>query len=127
MNHVLNVKYRDSQYFKRILQAVEYFSDEATFQVSPEGLSLQMMDPGKVMLIDLNLPKAGAEDYFASGPFRFAFNVAEFVKRVLKNTVKDESVTLNVADESFEDKTKSEFEIELKSKFTRNFKVPLLE
>ncbi len=50
-------EWKESAYFKKILQLIAVFSDEAVFVVDAEKLSMTVMDPSRVSMLILRLPK----------------------------------------------------------------------
>jgi len=43
--------------FTSIITEVSNLIDEAAFQIAEEGISMRAMDPSRVVLIDLDLPR----------------------------------------------------------------------
>lgn len=118
-----SLQWRNSQYIKQVFQLIELFSDECTFTLSPEGLTLKQMDPSRVTMLILNLYREGCEEFLCNETLAFTVNVANLLKNQLKNMYKDETLRF-VIDKNV---VRPVLKLELKQKLTRNFTVPLLE
>jgi DNA polymerase III sliding clamp (beta) subunit (PCNA family) len=115
-------EWNESQYFKKILQLIDVFSDEAVFVVDAEKLSMTVMDPSRVSMLTLTLPKEAMEEFNATEvlpKMLFTVNVTDLVTSVFKNTYKGESVRWLVED--------SFLETVLRERVKRTFKRVLLE
>jgi len=44
--------------FEQVVKSISTIVEEATFNVSPEGITFRGMDPSHVALIDISLPNA---------------------------------------------------------------------
>ena len=110
--------FEDARYFREILKALSEWIDEATFKMGPEGLFLKQMDPSRVILVKLELPKQCFYEFEAYTEKAFTVNVEYLVKNIFKNVYKDDKVVL-------------EPDVKLLVKFTsdldRKFSAPLLE
>jgi len=68
--------------FEQVLKSISTIVEDATFNVSPDGITFRAMDPSHVALIDVSLPNAMFEKYEAEGESKFGVRVDEIVKLV---------------------------------------------
>jgi len=68
--------------FEQVLKSISTINEDATFNVSPEGITFRSMDPSHVALIDIALPNSMFEKYEAEIESQFAVRVDEIVKLV---------------------------------------------
>lgn len=112
-------KFESSQDFKKILQALATFNDEITFRVSMDGISTLEMDPTRVAMIELLLPKHVFEEFSCFEEGQFTLNVQDLIDRRFKNLYKDEAVEFVF--------NNGKAHITLKGFFERHFSATLLE
>jgi len=67
---------------EQVLKSISTIVEDATFNVSPDGITFRAMDPSHVALIDISLPNAMFEKYEVEGESQFAVRVDEIVKLV---------------------------------------------
>jgi len=116
----MKVVYEDAKYFRDVLKGLQLCGlDEATFQVTPEGLFFKAMDSSRVALVQLELPKCAFYEFEAAEEKRFTVNLEHLVKNTFKNIYKDDKVSLEL--------TEDKLVVILRSDLDREFKVPLLE
>lgn len=90
---MIEFKYEDARQFRDIMKVVAEFQDEPIFTVDREGVSLDTMDPTRVSLIVLKMPKHAFYEYQANKQAKkICFNVEEMLKIVFKSVHKDEAV-----------------------------------
>lgn len=110
----------DSQYFKKLCQFLENIvSDEVTFNVDMYGLRVQQMEPSRVALTILTIPKEACEEFDCVTPGTFTINIERLRSRVLKRVNKHEKVQLFIKDNNVE--------ITLLHRLRRVFNLPVLE
>lgn len=109
-----------SNHFKALIKLLSEFFCEATFQIDEAGLNLIGMDPSRVAMVIMNLPKEGCDEYRCTEPGKFCIDLEYLLKTVLKKVNKDESVKLELKDNK-------PLAITLKGKLMREFTQPLLE
>jgi len=105
---------------KDMITAISTLVDEATFNLTPEGLKLRAMDPSRVAMIDFEWPKTVFDEYTCDTPTKMCINIGEILK-LLRRTAKDESVEL-----ALDEKT-NRLNISIKGKYERTFNMPTLE
>ncbi len=117
---MFKVKMSDAKLFRDMITAISTLVDEATFNLTPEGIKLRAMDPSRVAMIDFEWPKIVFEEYVSDVPSKMCINITELLK-LLRRASKDESVEL-----SLDEKT-GRLNIGIKGKYERIFNMPTLE
>jgi len=110
----------DAKFLKDMMGAISILIDEATFDLTPDGIKLRAMDPSRVAMVDFEWPKTVFDEYVCSEVMKMCVNISEILK-LLRRTGKDESVEL-----SLDEKT-GRLKITIKGKYTRTFNMPTLE
>lgn len=59
----LKIVYPEAKYFKEIMDSLSKIVDEVVLKATPEALTIRAMDPGKVALIEINLPQTVFLEY----------------------------------------------------------------
>jgi len=103
-----------------MITAISTLVDEATFNITPEGIKLRAMDPSRVAMIDFEMPKTTFDEYTADTPTKMCINITELLK-LLRRTSKDESVELEL------DEKTGRLNVGIKGKYDRTFNMPTLE
>jgi len=114
------VRMADAKFLKDMISAISILIDEATFDLTPEGIKLRAMDPSRVAMVDFEWPKTVFDEYVCSEAMKMCVNIGEMLK-LLRRTGKDESVEL-----SLDEKT-GRLKIAIKGKYIRTFNMPTLE
>jgi len=114
------VRMADAKFLKDMMSAISILIDEATFDLTPEGIKLRAMDPSRVAMVDFEWPKTVFDEYVCSEAMKMCVNIGEMLK-LLRRTGKDESVEL-----SLDEKT-GRLKIAIKGKYIRTFNMPTLE
>jgi len=117
---LFQVRMADAKFLKDMMGAISILVDEATFDLTPEGIKLRAMDPSRVAMVDFEWPKTVFDEYVCSETMKMCINISEMLK-LLRRTEKDESVEL-----SLDEKT-GRLKIAIKGKYTRTFNMPTLE
>ncbi len=110
----------DAKTLKDMITAISTLVDEASFDLSPDGIKLRAMDPSRVAMVDFEWPKTVFDEYACSGPMKMCINISELLK-LLRRSGKDESVEL-----ALDEKT-GRLKITIKGNYTRTFNMPTLE
>ena len=101
-----DLKVNSSDSLKQIFGTIKNLVDEATLQVTNEGLTFRGMDPSHVCLLDINMPNCSFEKYEVNQEGSFAFRTEEITK-LLKNFNKKDSVRLYTKDDLLVVETKT--------------------
>src|SRR3990167_3449221 len=88
-----DIKQYSSETFKQIFGTIGQLVEDATFEITNEGLTFRGMDPSNVCLIDLTMSNASFEKYEVHQEGKFAVRVNE-LNKLLKNFNKKDSVRL---------------------------------
>ena len=87
------IKMKDPKELRMIAESVSTLVDEATFEVSIEGLTFRGMDPSHVALVDISVPNSCFDGFECSSTVKFGVRIDEFAK-VLANLDPKEPVTI---------------------------------
>jgi len=117
---MFKAKMADAKFLKDMMGAISILVDEATFDLTSEGITLRAMDPSRVAMVDFKWPKTVFDEYSCGERMKMCINISEMLK-LLRRTGKDESVEL-----SLDDKT-GKLKIAIKGKYSRTFNMPTLE
>ena len=117
---MFKAKMADAKFLKDVMGAISILVDEATFDLTSEGIKLRAMDPSRVAMVDFEWPKTVFDEYSCGEPMKMCINISEMLK-LLRRTGKDESVEL-----SLDDKT-GKLKIAIRGKYSRTFNMPTLE
>jgi len=117
---MFKAKISDAKLLRDMITAISTLVDEATFNITPEGIKLRAMDPSRVAMIDFEMPKTVFDEYTADTPTKMCINITELLK-LLRRTSKDESVEL-----ALDEKT-GRLNVGIKGKYDRTFNMPTLE
>jgi len=117
---MFKAKISDAKLLRDMITAISTLVDEATFNITPEGIKLRAMDPSRVAMIDFEMPKTTFDEYSADAPTKMCINITELLK-LLRRTSKDESVELTL------DEKTGRLNVGIKGKYDRTFNMPTLE
>jgi proliferating cell nuclear antigen len=117
---MFKAKISDAKLLRDMITAISTLVDEATFNITPEGIKLRAMDPSRVAMIDFEMPKTTFDEYTADTPIKMCINITELLK-LLRRTSKDESVELEL------DEKTGRLNVGIKGKYDRTFNMPTLE
>ena len=112
----------DAMQVKNLLKTLNVLVDEATFKLTPQGLSLRAMDPNRVAMIDLVIPRESCVEHSCPEEMKFCFSLERYLDKTLKNITKNDAIRLDIQT-GIVDKMNTR----LTSKLTRQFSMPLLE
>jgi proliferating cell nuclear antigen len=110
-----------SQQFKDLLEALNVLSEEIAFTANQDGLTATQMDPSHCAMFVLKMPCTAFERWDVTEEQKFSVNVTDLVKKILKNTYKDESVELSY------DQDRARLDVTLRGSIVRKKDVPTLE
>lgn len=113
-------KSASSTEWKAVAAAIKTLVEEATFDVTTEGITFRAMDPSHVALVDLLVPGASLEKFDPGDkPFKFSVRVEDFVKLIGRADAKD-SVEISATEED-------SIKIRFQDGYTREFMIHLIE
>ena len=117
---MFRVRVADAKLLRDMTTAISILIDEATFNLTQEGLKLRAMDPSRVAMVDFEWPKTVFDEYTCTEPMKMCINISEMLK-LLRRAGKDESVEL-----SLDEKT-GRLQVTIRGKYVRTFNMPTLE
>ena len=86
---MFKAKIGEAKFLKDMMGAISILVDEATFDLSPEGIKLRAMDPSRVAMVDFEWPKNVFDEYSCNETMKMCVNISEMLK-FLRRTGKDE-------------------------------------
>ena len=113
---------RDAIQVKNLLKTISVLVDEATFKLTPKGLTLRAMDPSRVAMIDLVIPRESCVEHLCTEEMKFCFSIDRYLDKTLKNVTKNDAIRLDIQTGLVE-----KLNTRLFGKLTRQFSMPLLE
>jgi proliferating cell nuclear antigen len=116
----MSFTHKSSQRFKDLLEALNVLSEEVEFTANPEGLAAMQMDPSHCAMFVLKMPSTAFERWDVIEEQKFTVDVTNLVKKILKNTYKDESVELSY------DPDRERLDVILRSDIARRKDMPTL-
>lgn len=117
---MFRVKMGDAKLLRDMITAISTLIDEATFDITTDGIKLRAMDPSRVAMVDFAWPKTVFDEYVCSEAMKMCVNISEMLK-LLRRAGRDESVEL-----SFDEKT-GRLQMTIRGKYVRTFNMPTLE
>jgi proliferating cell nuclear antigen len=75
--------------WKAVTASIQTLVEEATFDISNEGITFRAMDPSHVALVDLFWPSQGFEKFECEKADKFTVRVEDFVKLIRRADAKD--------------------------------------
>jgi len=117
---LFRVKVADAKLLRDMITAISTLIDEATFDITTEGIKLRAMDPSRVAMVDFAWPKTVFDEYVCSEAMKMCINITEMLK-LLRRAGRDESVEL-----SLDEKT-GRLQMTIRGKYVRTFNMPTLE
>lgn len=119
-NLVFVAKTKSPEEWKAVASAISTLVDEATFEVTAEGISFRGMDPSHIALIDIFWPAAAFEKYECDGTVKFGIRVDEFSKLV-KRADKKDTVEILLGDND------NTLHVRMQNGYRREYKTRLIE
>jgi proliferating cell nuclear antigen len=113
---------QDHKVWRKIIEAVSAVTDQAVFKATPKGIQMRMMDPIRVMMLDLDLPAEVFTEYNCTEEMKLAFNL-EAMDKILKRGQPNDAVTF----ESTTVKKENKLLITFQGSMKRAFTLPLLD
>lgn len=101
-----------------LFNAVGILATEPVFAFEPEGVKCRVMDPSRVAMVDLELPKTAFEEYACGESMKICFNIDDMLKLV-KRARRNESIQLALEGKRLR--------LEAADGYMRVFTMPLLE
>ncbi len=106
--------------WKEIASSISAMVDDATFEVSSDGITFRAMDPAHVALIDILWPSSAFEKFECAKADKFTVRIEDFAKLIKRSEARDSVEISRSGNESIVLKVGSEF-------YRREFELHLLE
>ncbi|MCD6421818.1 hypothetical protein J7L13_00510 [bacterium] len=103
---------------REILRCLGTINDEGVIQLTPEGLTIRLLDPSRVALLVFEISKYALEEYLCEQPVNICINF-EWIFKPLKNVKKGEKVVL--------EQNKDKINVIIEGKTTRTYTIPTLD
>ena len=110
----------DSKVWKNLMSAISALVEEATFDITPEGLKLRAMDPSHVAMVDFGYPSSAFQEYACSEPSKLCIDISDLLK-LMRRVESGEQIELS------KDPEKNKLVTKLLGKYKRRFSLPLLQ
>jgi proliferating cell nuclear antigen len=110
----------DSKVWKNLMSAISALVEEATFDITSEGLKLRAMDPSHVALVDFQYPRTAFQEYVCSEPSKLCIDIGDLLK-LMRRVESGEQIELSL------DPEKNKLAMKLIGRYTRRFSLPLLQ
>lgn len=111
------IELRNIDVFKRSVDAISSFIDEANFRFNDNGITVRAVDPSQIVLVDYAIDKKAFASYEIE-PCYVGISVAELSK-ILGRSMPNDRMLLDVTD--------NDITIKLEGEFSRSFKLPLID
>lgn len=110
----------DSRIWRSVIESISTLVEEGVFIADPTGIRLRAMDPSRVAMVDMELPKTSFESYECSGEMPIGVNFDD-MKNIMKRAGANEKLELERMEKE------ARLKIRFKGKTTRTFSLPLLD
>jgi len=110
---------KDPREFRDIIQNASSVVSEGVFRVSSDGLTMKELDPSRIAMVEFSFPPSCFEALNSEGEEKLGVNLEELLN-VLKRLRPDDSMALE------SDKGRLTVSLSV-NKYTRSFKIPLLD
>jgi proliferating cell nuclear antigen len=117
---LFRIKVANAKLLRDMITAISTLIDEATFKLSPDGISLRAMDPSHVAMVNFKWPKAVFDEYTCSEPEKLCINISELLK-LIRRAGNTESAEL------FVDEKTNRLQLRIEGRYIRTFNLPTLE
>lgn len=109
----------DSKYLKESIGIISEIVNEAAFKITPNAVELIAMDPANVAMVIFKLLSSAFSEYDVKEEVDIAINLNN-LKQILRRAKPEDRLTIEIADSS-------KLKIQLKSKNTRTFSLPIID
>ena len=110
----------NSSLLKDSIDSISSLITDATFTISPDGMSLVAMDPASVAMVIFNLLSSSFSEFKVDKEQKITLNVDQF-RSILQRASSNDKLILSLDDE------KHVLNVSMFGASTRNFNLPLLE
>ncbi len=115
----LRFTFPDAKEWKYLIDSLAALIDEASFVADSEGLKLRALDPSRIAMVDLVVPREAFEDYqVEDGEVKIGVNFDD-LNKVVKRGKADERIVFEVKE--------GRLRVRLLGKAERSFSLPLID
>lgn len=114
----MRLVFPDAREWRYIIESLATIIDEANFVATENGLSLRALDPGRIAMVELDMPREIFEEYEADGEVKIGVNFDDFNK-IIKRAKADNKLVLEVKE--------NKLIVILQGRVERRFTLPLLD
>lgn len=115
----MRLRFTSSKVWRYVIASISKIIDEGVFVIGDDGVRLKAMDPSKIALVDLHIPRESFTEFETTGRESLSVNMSDLSK-ILRRAVKEDELVL----ESREGKGLT---ISFIGHGTRSFTLPSLE
>ncbi len=121
INSAFKALYPDAVEYMKIIKAIMVINNEATFNLNHDGLSLRVIDPSNVTMIDLVIPKSAFQEYYVdkNNDSKYCLDLEDMLKLV--KVKKDDCIEIKRTDGNNEKLT-----VNVIGKFNKKYLMPNL-
>jgi len=120
LSKLFRTKVSEAVAWKDVITAISSIVDEASFNITPDGVSLREMDPSHVAMVEFEWPKSVFDEYVCKEATKLCVNIREML-RLLRRVKKGDMLELTLAE------GKNRLNMRLSDGYIKNFSVPTLE
>jgi DNA polymerase III sliding clamp (beta) subunit (PCNA family) len=94
----VSMKFADAKKIRQLFDILDVLTQEVTFTVTKDKILIQFMDPSRVAMLIISIPKEVCLDLQIKDAeeYKFALNVHDAIVRPLRKCEKDETLTITV-------------------------------
>jgi proliferating cell nuclear antigen len=90
----MRLKIKDVPLFTNLMKTLNTVTDEATFHIKAEGISMRSMDPSRTCMVDFELHKESFEEYEVEEATDITFSIEKFLQ-LLKRAAKTDALEVS--------------------------------
>lgn len=94
---MLEARIQQGSVLKKVIDSLRDLVNEANFEFTPSGITLQSMDSAHVILVSLLLRSDGFENYRCDRTIPVGINMASLAK-IIRAAANDDAITLRADD-----------------------------
>lgn len=110
----------DSRVWRNVIESISTLVEEGVFIANPTGIRLRAMDPSRVAMVDMELPKSSFESYECTEEVPIGVNFDD-MKNIMKRSGVNEKLELEKVEKE------ARLKIRFRGKSSRTFSLPLLD
>lgn len=108
---------KDTNTWKRSIDAIAVLIDEGTIEVTEEGLKVRAMDPSQIAMVDFEIPKSAFDKYELEAAANVGIDFSELSK-ITKRAKVEDGIELSL---------NNRLKLVFRGKTTRTFNIPIIE